>query len=51
MVTRKVNKLQEDCLAIFKPGLWQIGFSDATKSGTIFQQELMVSKLIVKLFS
>ena len=26
----------EDLLAIFKPGLWQMGFSNVTKNGTIF---------------
>ena len=34
---QKVEKLHEDdCLAIFKPGLWQTNFSDAVKNGTIF---------------
>ena len=32
---QKVKKLQEDRLAIFKPGLWRTGFSDAVKNGTI----------------
>ena len=36
---RKVKKLQEeDRLAIFKPGLWQTGFLDAVKNGTIFSK-------------
>ena len=38
----KLKKLQEeDRLAIFKPGLWQTGFSDAAKNGlngTIFSR-------------
>ena len=36
---RIVKKLQEeDCLVIFKPGLWRTGFSDAAKNGTIFRR-------------
>ena len=29
---------KEDRLAIFKPGLWQMGFLDAAKNGTIFSR-------------
>ena len=48
----KVKKLQEeDRLAIFKPGLWQMGFFKCSKEWYHFQQELMASKMIVKLFS
>ena len=33
----KSEKLQEENrLAIFKPDLWQMGFSDAAKNDTIF---------------
>ena len=36
---RKMKKLQEeDCLTIFKPGLWQMSFLDAAKNGTIFSR-------------
>ena len=36
---RKVKKLQEeDCLAIFKPDLRRMGFSDVAKNGTIFSR-------------
>ena len=49
---RKVKKLQEeDCLAIFKPGLWETGLFRCGEEWNHFQQELMVSKMIVKLFS
>ena len=45
----KSEKLQkEDHLAIFKPGL---GFFGCGEEWYHFQQELMVSKMIVKLFS
>ena len=48
---RKVKKLQEeDHLAIFKPDLWQMVFFGCGK-WYHFQQELMVSKMMVKLFS
>ena len=37
----KREKLQEeDCLAIFKPLLWQMSFSDEAKNGTIFLRGL-----------
>ena len=49
------NNDKKDKLLFFKPGLWQRGYLDAAKNGTIFskewyhfQQELMVSKTIVK---
>ena len=46
------EKLQEeDRLAIFKPGLWQTGFFGCGEEWYHFQQELMVSKTIVRLFS
>ena len=48
---RKVKKLQEDRLAIFESGLWQKGFFGCGVEWYHFQQELMVSKMIVKLFS
>ena len=49
---RKVKKLQEeDCLAIFKPGLWRTGFFGCGEEWYHFQQEPMVSKMIFKLFS
>ena len=48
----KSEKLQEkDRLAIFKPGLWRTGFFGCGKEWYHFQQELMVSKMIVNLFS
>ena len=48
----KARKLQEeDHLAIFKPGLWQTGFFGCGEEWYHFQQELMVNKMIVKLFS
>ena len=49
---QKVEKVQEDdCLAIFKPGLLRIGFFGCGKEWYHFQQQLVVSKVIVKLFS
>ena len=49
---QKVKKHQEeDRLALFKPGLWQTGFFGCGEEWYHFQQELMVSKMIVKLFS
>ena len=48
---KKRKKLQEeDRPAIFKPGLWQTGFFGCSEVWYHFQQELMVSKMIVKLF-
>ena len=48
----KNEKLQEeDRLAIFKPDLWQTGFFGCGEEWYHCQQELMVSKMIVKLFS
>ena len=47
---RKVKKLQEDRLAIFKPGLRQTGFFGCGEEWYHHQQELMVSNMIVKLF-
>ena len=47
---RKVKKLQEDRLAIFKPGLRQTGFFFFFVEWYHHQQELMVSNMIVKLF-
>ena len=45
---RKVKKLQEEYrLAIFKPGLWQIGFSGCGEEWYHFEQELMVSKMTI----
>ena len=44
------SKQGKDCLDIFKPGLWQTGFFRCGKEWYHFQQELMVSKTIVKLF-
>ena len=47
----KVKNLQEeDRLAIFKPGLWQMGFFGCSEEWYHSQQELMVSKMIFKLF-
>ena len=45
------EKQEEDRLAIFKPGLRQTGFFGCGKEWHHFQQELMVSKMIVKLIS
>ena len=47
-IQREENLHKEDCLAIFKPGVWQTGFCEEWYH---FQQELMLSKRIVKLFS
>ena len=47
----KSEKLQEDRLANFKPGLWRTVFFGCSKKCYHFQQELMVNKTIVKLFS
>ena len=48
----KSEKLQEeDRLPIFKPGLWRTGFFRWGEEWYHFQQERMVSKMIVKLFS
>ena len=45
---RKVENIdEEDCFSFFKIGLWQMRFSNAAKSGTIFHQELMVSQMVV----
>ena len=49
---QKVEKLkEEDRLAIFKPGLWRAGFFGCSEQWYHFQQELMVSKMMIKLFS
>ena len=32
----EIKPQEEDHLAIFKRGLWQTGFSDTAKNGTIF---------------
>ena len=49
---QKVKKLHDkNHLAIFKPGLWQTGFFRCGKEWYHFQQELMMSKMIVELFS
>ena len=47
----KSEKLQEDRLAIFKPDLWHTGFFGCGEEWYHCQQELMVSKMIAKLFS
>ena len=47
---QKVVKVEDNCLAVFKPGLWQMGFVGCGKEWYHFQQQLMVSKTIVKLF-
>ena len=49
-MAQKVEKLKEDRLAIFKPGLWRTGFFGCGEEWYHFQQELMVSKKIIKLF-
>ena len=47
----KREKLQEeDCLVIFKPDLWLTGFFGYGEEWYHFQQEIMVSKMIIKLF-
>ena len=46
---RKVKKLQEDHLAIFKPGLRQTGLFRCGKEWYHLQQELMVSNMIIKI--
>ena len=44
----KSEKIQEeDHLAIFKPSLWQTGFFGCDEEWNHFQQELMMSKMIV----
>ena len=48
----KSEKIQEkDCLAIFKPDLWWMGIFGCSEEWYHYQQELIVSKMIVKLFS
>ena len=48
----KSEKTQkEDCLAIFKPGLWQTSIFRCGKEWYHFQQELMVSKMIVTIIN
>ena len=48
----KSEKLQdEDCSAIFKPDLWRMGFFGCGEEWYHCQQELLVSKIIVYLFS
>ena len=48
----KSEKLrEEDRLVNFKPGLWQTGFFRSDEEWYHFQQELMVSKTIVKLLA
>ena len=47
----KMKKLQQDRLAIFKPGLWGMGFFGCGEEWYHFQQELMVSEMIVKLLA
>ena len=47
-----VKKLhEEDRLATFKPGLWRTGLLGCGKEWYHFQQELMVNKMIIQLFS
>ena len=49
---QKVEKLhKEDSLAIFKPNLWWMGFFGCGQEWYHFQLELIVSKMMVKLFS
>ena len=49
---RKLEKDEKDNgLAIFKPGLWRTGFFGCGEEWYHFQQLLMVSKTIFKLFS
>ena len=49
--SQKLEKDEEDNrLAIFKPGLWQTGFFGCGEEWYHFQQQLMVSKTIFKLF-
>ena len=43
----KFETHEEDRLAIFKPGLWRMGFLGCNEEWYHFQQELMVSKMIV----
>ena len=46
-----MKKLQEeDRLAISKSGLWQTGFFGCGEEWYHFQQELMVGKMIFKVF-
>ena len=48
----KSEKLQEEnCLTIFKPHLWLTDFFGCGEEWYHFQQEPLVSKTIVKLFS
>ena len=43
---QKVNKIKEDDrLAIFKPGLWRMGFLGCGEEWYHFQQQLIVSLL------
>ena len=38
MAIQSLKSEKTDCLANFKPGLWQTGFLDAAKNGTIFSR-------------
>jgi len=49
---QKLEKVKEDdCLAIFKPNLWRTDFFRCGEKWYYFQQQLIVSKTIFKLFS
>ena len=45
------KRKKDDRLANFEPVLWQTGFFGYGKEWYYFQQQLMVSKIIIKLFS
>ena len=48
---RKLEKDEDDRLAIFKPGLRRTVFFGCGEEWYHFQQQLVVSKMIFKLFS
>ena len=48
---RNEEKVKEDHLAIFKPGLWRTVFFGYGEEWYYFQQQLLVSKMIVKFLS
>ena len=51
MAIQSLKTEEDNCLAIFKPGLWRTGFFRYGEEWYHFQQQLMVSKTIFKLLS
>ena len=51
MAIQSSKNEKKDHLAIFKPGLWRTGLLRCGKEWYQFQQELMLSKTTLELFS